>query len=182
MELLGMELRDVRPSERLVIGLVAPYDETSYLTPNPAGERINRGAFAKTLRQRSGAIPLLRNHETAVSMGTSRSFAETPEGLLGEFVVHEGERGDALLEDARNGYLGAMSAGFLPLVHRAGSDGAREVAEAKLVEVSLVALPAYESAGILSVRSAQSREAMLAPFRARPDVNLAPLPPFGYRP
>lgn len=181
MDLLGMELRDVRPEQRLVIGLVAPYDETSYLTPDPAGERITRGAFAKTLRQRAARIPLLRNHDTGAAMGRSRSFEETPEGLLGEFLVNDGDQGDALLEDARNGYLSAMSAGFVPLVHRRGADGAREVAEAKLVEVSLVALPAYESSGLLAVRSAQNLDELLAPFRARPDVNLAPLPPFGYR-
>lgn len=183
MDTLAMELRSVRPEERLVIGVVAPYDELSYLTPDPAGERIKRGAFTKTIAQRGDKIPLLRNHDLSSRMGISRSFTETPEGLLGEFVVNPGDAGDALLEDARNGYLGAMSAGFLPLGHtRRGDDGAREVAEAKLVEVSLVAIPAYEGSGMLAVRSAQDLDAMLAPFRARPDVNLDPLPPFGYGP
>lgn len=177
-----MELRDVRESERVVIGVVAPYDEISYLAGDPRGERIKRGAFAKSIAQRAAAIPLLRNHDRGSKMGTSRTFAETPDGLLGEFVVNPGDAGDALLEDARNGYLGAMSAGFLPLGHHnRATDGVREVHEAKLVEVSLVALPAYEGSGVLSVRNAQNLETMLAPFMARPDVNLAPLPPFGYR-
>jgi HK97 family phage prohead protease len=182
MDLLNMELRDVRPVERVVIGMVSPYDETSYLTPDPNGERIRRGAFAKSIAQRQTKIPLLRNHDRASRMGVSRSFAETPEGLLGEFVVNEGGAGDQLLEDARNGYLGAMSAGFMPLGQLArGSDGVREVAEAKLVEVSLVALPAYEGSGMLSVRHAGDIDELLKPFQNPPVVNLAPLPPFGYR-
>lgn len=182
MDCLNMELRDVRPSERLVLGIVTPYDETSYLTPDPGGERIRRGAFTKSIAQRATKIPLLRNHDRASRMGVSRSFTDTPDGLLGEFVVNPGDAGDQLLEDARNGYLGAMSAGFLPLGHsHRGPDGAREIAEAKLVEVSLVALPAYEGSGMLAVRNAQDLDALLAPFQNRPAVNLDPLPAFGYR-
>jgi HK97 family phage prohead protease len=182
MDALNMELRSVQTSERLVVGMVSPYDELTYLVPDPGGERIRRGAFAKSIAQRSAKIPLLRNHDRSARMGVSRSFQETPEGLLGEFLVNEGPAGDQLLEDARNGYLGSMSAGFLPLGHsHRGPDGAREVAEARLVEVSLVAVPAYEGGGMLAVRNAQDLDAILAPFRNRPDVNLDPLPIIGYR-
>lgn len=181
MDTLAMEIRSVSPSERVVVGVIAPYDETSFLVNDPGGERIRRGAFARSIAHRSAKIPLLRNHDQSSRMGVSRSFTDTAEGLLGEFVVNAGDAGDALLEDARNGYLGAMSAGFMPVGRtERGADGAREVAEAKLVEVSLVAIPAYEGGGLLSVRSAESLDELLAPFRARPDVNLAPLPPMGY--
>ena len=46
-------------------------------------------------------------------MGRSRKFTETDEGLVGEFVVNDGTRGDDLLEDARAGYLDGMSVGFV---------------------------------------------------------------------
>jgi phage head maturation protease len=95
--------------------------------------------------------------------------------------VNPGDRGDLLLEDCRDGYLASMSAGWLPLDARRGADGVREITEAKLVEVSLVGLPAYEGAGLLAVRSAQNLDELLAPFRARPDVNLDPIAPLAYR-
>jgi HK97 family phage prohead protease len=176
-----MELRDVNPSQRLVIGIVSPYDETTYLAPNPNGERIRRGAFAKSIRQRGTKIPLHRNHDRNLRFGLSRSFTEEAGGLLGEFVVNPGDAGDRLLEECRDGYLPAMSAGWLPLSVGRGGDGVSEVTEAKLVEVSLVGLPAYEGAQMLAVRSAQNLDDLLAPFRCRPDVNLDPIPPVVYR-
>jgi Escherichia/Staphylococcus phage prohead protease len=180
---LPMEIREVRESERLVIGVVAPYDETTYLAPDPAGERIRRNAFARSIAHRSGKIPLLDAHERRMIMGVSRSLEETPGGLIGTFRVNEGDIGDTFLANVRNGYYGGLSAGFLPLgnVER-GPDGVREIREAKLVEVSAVGVPAYEGAGLLAVRNAQDLDALLAPFRARPDVNLSPLPPLAYRP
>lgn len=181
-----MELREVDESERVVVGVVAPYDEVSYLTPDPNGERIRRGAFGRSIahlasRKRRGGIPLLRGHDRAVALGESRTFTEGGDGLVGEFVVNHGEQGDRLLEDCRDGYLRGMSAGWVPLDARRGSDGVREITEAKLVEVSLVAVPAYEGAAMLAVRNAQDLDEMLAPFRARPDVNLDPIPPLVYR-
>lgn len=183
MEELAMELREVRESERLVIGIVAPYDETTYLVNDPMGERISRGAFEKSIRQRGDRIPILRAHDRAKRMGKSRTFVEERGGLVGTFEINPGDEGDLFLSQCRDGYYGGLSAGFLPLgrIER-GDDGAREIREAKLVEVSAVGVAAYEGAGLLAVRSAQDLDAILAPFRARPDVNLAPIPPLAYRP
>jgi Escherichia/Staphylococcus phage prohead protease len=178
---LPMQLREVSEPERLIVGIVAPYDETTYLVNDPGGERIRRRAFARTIERRGDRIPLLDGHERRLVMGTSRRFVDAPEGLIGEFVVNAGDRGDRFLEDARNGYYGGLSAGFLPIDHARTADGVREIREAKLVEVSMIGVPAYEGAGLLAVRGAQDLDAMLAPFRARPDVNLDPIPPIGYR-
>jgi len=181
MELLGMELREVNEPQRLIIGVVAPYDEVSYLTPDPNGERMRRGCFAKTLGQRREKIPLLRRHDQALKLGRSRDWRDDAAGLFGEFVVNPGDAGDALLADCRDGYLDGLSAGWLPLGRTRGRDGVSEITEAKLIEVSAVAVPAYEGAALLAVRSAQDLDAMLAPFLAPPAVNLEPIPPLVYR-
>jgi HK97 family phage prohead protease len=149
-----MELRRVEQSERLVVGLVVPYDETTYLVPNPDGERIRRGAFSRSIKHREQKVPLLRAHDPGLVMGRSRCFTETAEGLLGEFVVNDGARGDDLLEDARTGYLDGMSVGFSAVRTERADDGVREVVEARLVEVSMVGVPAYEGAAMLAVRNA----------------------------
>jgi HK97 family phage prohead protease len=172
-----MELRRVEQSERLVVGLVVPYDETTYLVPNPDGERIRRGAFSRSIKHRESKVPLLRAHDPGLVMGRSRRFTETAEGLVGEFVVNDGARGDDLLEDARTGYLDGMSVGFSAVRTERGDDGVREVVEARLVEVSMVGVPAYEGAAMLAVRNAQSLDELLAPFANRPTVDLSPIAP-----
>jgi len=180
-----MEIRSLDQSERVLTGIVAPYDEISYRTPDPRGERICRGAFAKSIAQRETKIKLLRNHDQAHVLGLSRRWTEGAEGLMGEFSVRSGELGDSLLEDLAGGYMEHLSVGFEPLVITRGADGAGEVREGRLWEVSVVPFPAFEGAAVLAVRRARSAEdldALLAPFRARPDVNLAPLPPILYRP
>jgi Escherichia/Staphylococcus phage prohead protease len=174
---LCMELRSVSESDRVIVGVVAPYDELTYLTLDPAGERIRRGAFSRSIAHRGTSIPLLRNHDVERRMGTSRVFRETDDGLVGEFVVNDGEPGDALLLELRQGYLAGLSVGFTRLRSERAADGARDVTEAKLVEVSTVGVPAYEGAAVLSVRSAQNLDELLAPFRNPPVVDLSPIPP-----
>ena len=182
LEQIPMELRSVSEPERIIVGVIAPYGETSYLTPNPRGERIGAGAFAKSLRQRGDRIPLFRNHDHSRKLGQSRSFVDDGGALIGEFAVLEGDHGDALLADCRAGYLDALSAGFQTLNAGRGRDGATEVREARLVEVSATALAAYAGAGLLSVRNAQTTDQLLAPFQNPPAVNLQPIPPLVYRP
>ena len=70
---LAMEIRAVTESVREVVGIVAPYDETSFLVPG--GERIVRGAFQRSIDHRSTKIPLLDNHKRDLVMGRSTSFA-----------------------------------------------------------------------------------------------------------
>ena len=173
---LPMEIRSVDPEQRVLVGVVAPYDEVSYMVPDPGGERIVRGAFAKSIRQRSDKIPLHDNHGTVRRMGMSRAFDDGADGLIGTFGVFDGTRGDEFLDEIRHGYFGGMSVGFQPLVATRGPDGVREIREAKLMEVSVVGMPAYEGAGIVAVRNAQSLDDLLAPFRNPPMVNLEPIP------
>jgi HK97 family phage prohead protease len=182
LEHLAMELRSVDELKRLIFGVIAPYGEVSYLTPNPRGERIRAGAFAKSIHQRGDRIPLFRSHDHARKLGSSREFADDGGALVGEFQVLAGEHGDALLDDVRQGYLDSLSAGFQTLNVGRGRDGVAEVREARLVEVSVVALPAYEGSGMLSVRAAQPIADLLAPFGDPPAVNLEPIAPLVYRP
>jgi len=174
MSELMMELRSVDAGGRTVVGVVAPYDEVTYLGPNPDGELIRRGAFRRSLGQRK-RIPLLRNHDTDRTLGWSSRFVEG-DVLEGTFVVNDGGPGDDLLDELRQGYLTGMSVGFRPIRSTRGDAGVREIVEAALIEVSMVGIPAYVGAAMLSVRNAQDLDSLLAPFQARPDVNLTPIP------
>jgi hypothetical protein len=182
MNELTMEIRNVDPDLREMVGRVVPYDEVSYLTADPSGERILRGAFTKSIRQRGGRIPLLRNHDQSRKIGNSTKFTDDPEGLIGHFKIVTGDHGDLMLEDLRNGCLDMLSVGFKPINVQRGADGVREVREAMLGEVSVCAVPAYQGAAVLAVRNAQDLDVLLAPFQNRPVVNLEPVPPLLYSP
>jgi Escherichia/Staphylococcus phage prohead protease len=171
-----MEIRSVDTDTRTLVGVVAPYDEVSYLVPDPGGERIMRGAFNRSIDHRADKIPLHDNHGTNRRLGISRQFTDDDAGLVGMFGVFDGDRGDTFLTELRQGYFGGMSVGFQPLVVTRAQDGVREVREAKLIEVSVVGMPAYEGAGIMAVRNAQDLDDLLAPFRNPPVVNLDPIP------
>lgn len=151
---LPMELRDVNPDGRTLEGVVVPYDETSYLTPNPAGERVLRGAFTKSAKQRAGRVFLFRNHDHGHPVGRAVTFEDADDGLHGTFQIRESVLGDETLADVREGYLPALSVGFRALQTRAGVAGITEVVEAQLMEVSLVPMGAYDSARVLALRHA----------------------------
>lgn len=177
MNELAMELRAVDPAGRTVSGVVAPYDEVSYLVPDPAGERIVRGAFRKSIEQKGSKIRLFTGHENRkAGVGHAVVWEDGPEGLVGTFRLSDTVRGREVLEELVSDDYGGLSVGFRPLVSTRGEDGVREVREAALMEVSLVGLPAYASARVLAVRGAEELAELLAPFTNRPVVDLAPIP------
>lgn len=174
---LAMEVRSVDPDGRTVTGVVAPYDEISYLTGDPAGERIIRSAFKRSIDNRRDKVPLCLGHNHAgAAVGLSTDWVESDAGLTGVFRIKPGPVGDEVLEDVRGGYLGAMSVGFQALQRTRGDDGTVEVREAKLVEVSLVSVGAYDGARVLAVRVKQQMHELLKPFANPPAVDLSPFP------
>lgn len=172
---LDMQLRAVDVTQRTIAGVVAPYDETTYLVPDPAGERICRGAFAKSITQRGTRIPLFVGHtrKSEAAVGLSQAWTDDDAGLSGVFAIKPGPEGDQALADADGGYFGGMSVEFAPVNRGRGDDGAVEVREAKLLGVALVGVSAYAGARILAVRSAQ---AVLEKIGPRPAIDLSPIP------
>jgi uncharacterized protein len=185
---LPMQVRSVDPARREIVGIVAPYDQTSYLVPIPGGERLRPGCFAKSIKERGDRIPLTVGHEhRTAAVGKSTAWQDTSEGLVATFQVREGDEGDKVLADAFDGYLADLSVGFEPTKHgmKRGIDGAVEITEGRLREVSLVAVGAYAGAQVMAVRSAEDvradLEVLLAPFKNPPRVDMSPLPPiWGY--
>jgi HK97 family phage prohead protease len=178
---LDMEIRDVTTSRREIVGRVAPYDETSYLTGDPRGERLMRGCFRASIAARGDRIPLCIGHNHGAergAVGMSRTWAEDGDGLVGVFGVRLDERGDEVLADVRDGYLPAMSVGFAPMLARTrrGVDGALEITEAALKEVSLVVVGAYDGAQVLATRAAVQVPDLAAMFPPAPALDLSPYP------
>lgn len=173
---LYMAVRKVDMTGRLITGLAVPYDSTSYLTDyGDQGERVLRGAFNKSIRQRDRKILLFRNHNHDRAVGVSNRFANTDAGLESEFYVPPSTTGDEVLAEVEAGLLPGLSVGYKPIRQRAGADGVMEVQEGQLLEVSLVTIPAYDGTGVAVRRHAPTTEAWWA--RPLPTVDLSPVRP-----
>jgi hypothetical protein len=138
-------------------GYAAVFDSPS--EPLPFIERIQRGAFRKTLRSRND-VKFLWNHDAGEILGSTRAktltLIEDDRGLKVEGILPNTSRGRDVAELLKRGDVDSMSFGFS--VPAGGdswsSDGnERTLKSVRLHEVSLVAFPAYPGTkGLQSVR------------------------------
>jgi HK97 family phage prohead protease len=140
---------------RTVFGRAVPYGEVVEI--NEYGdiyrERFERGAFARSIRERGSKIKLFTGHDTRrLPVGRAVELVERMDGLHASFDIASSRDGDDALELVRSGVVDAFSIGFRPMQHRMDGDVVVRT-EAALMEVSLVGLPAYPGAEIAGVRS-----------------------------
>lgn len=144
---------------RCFTGCCVPYDELTFLVPNPNGERVMRGAFNASLRARGDRrLFLFRGHDHREAIGHAVDFSDEPDGLHARFVVRETAEGDRALADLLDGYLPGLSVGFRPVEVVRGCQGEAVVVRGELKEVSLVTVGAYEGARTLAMRAAQAAQ------------------------
>lgn len=153
MNELQMEIRRVALAEGVLEGICAPYDETTFLAGDGRGERILRGAFRKSAHEQAGRLKLFRNHEHGRPVGIATRITDRhPDGLWASFKLADGDRYRDVRDELEQGLLSDLSVGFRTVQERRGDDGAREITEAQLVEVSLVPIGAYSGARVLAMR------------------------------
>lgn len=137
-------------------GYAAVFDSPSQ--PLPFTEKIERGAFSRSLRSRND-IKLLWNHDTSAVLGSTRAktltLTEDDRGLRVRGVLPNTTAGRDAAELLRRGDVDAMSFGFTVIKDAWSPDGAeRTLKSVRLHEVSIVAFPAYTgTAGTTSVRN-----------------------------
>ena len=160
-----VELRLDASDGRLMTGLAVPYGVVTMTTPHPGGERFARGSFKRTVKNRARLPKLFRNHAHDQAIGVATDMRETDEGLLASWRIADTPAGNAALQEVREGVLDSLSVGFRA-IREDLVEGVREVREAHLLEVSLVPLPAYEGARVMSLRAAA--DIVIPP---RPDID-----------
>ena len=118
------------------------------------GDRIMRGAYAKTLMDRERPVRMRWNHFGPV-IG---KWLEIKEDNIGLFVEGALTPGHSVAEDAyaslQHGAIDGMSIGYIPTDERQAADGVNELHEIELIEVSLVEEPADLGAKIAEVKEA----------------------------
>jgi HK97 family phage prohead protease len=149
---------EVRADGRTIFGLAVPYNEAADIRERNGTrfmETFRRGAFSRTITERASKVKLLLNHNRqALPVGRAETLREDPQGLYAEFRVSKTEAGDEALTLAADGTLDAFSIGFEPVRDQWSKDRRSvERLEAKLMEVSLVAFPAYQGALVGGVRA-----------------------------
>lgn len=141
---------------RTIEGIAVPYD----VVGTPGGSlrqpvRFARGSFARSLAARADRVRLVTDHDRNRPIGKLVDFEDTPTGLFTRWRIARTAGGDQVLIEAADGIRDGLSVGAEIISHDRGPD-AVTVTEAKLIEVSLVAFPAYDAARITRVAATET--------------------------
>jgi hypothetical protein len=148
---LPLEAKFAGGGEGAISGYASTFNNVDFF-----GDIVAPGAFAKTLarhRADNTSPALLWSHDPAEPIGRWDRLVEDDHGLSVAGVLNAAaRRGPEARALAKDGLL-ALSIGFVTVIARRDKVGHRIIAEAELLEVSLVAMPANPLARITEARS-----------------------------
>lgn len=151
-----LAVREMDEAGRTIFGTVVPYDEVATVNDGqgPYRERFAPGAFTRSIEQTGGKVPLYPQHNSReLPIARGSNWQDTSSGLYGEFVIPNTRAGDDVLVLVQDGIVDSFSVGFRGIKAR-DEGGVTVRTEAALLEVSLVASPAYKNAVVAGVRAA----------------------------
>jgi HK97 family phage prohead protease len=110
------------------------------------GDVVRAGAFARSLRRRTGPVPLLWQHDSARPIGRIEYLREDRRGLRVIARLSGGAAGREAAALLREGTVAGLSFGYR--VRKAKGEAPRELEDVDLVEVSLVTVPMQPKAWV----------------------------------
>jgi uncharacterized protein len=115
------------------------------------------GCFTKSIKERTGQIKVLFNHNPQLPIGVPIEMHEDSKGLYVKAKISQTTTGKDVLTLMRDGVISEMSIGYSTIKDEWDQKNqVRRLKELKLYEVSPVTFPANEQARILNVKSMQS--------------------------
>ena len=118
---------------------------------------VEKGAFARTLKARKGAVKFLKYHDHTQPIGKVVEIREDEKGLWVKAVFSNTRAGQEARTEVLEGVLDSFSIGFIPLKSKTDKleDGriVNRIQEVKLYEFSLVTFPANEEAVVTGFKS-----------------------------
>ena len=163
----GLELRATDTDGRYVEAIATTFDvweDVGFYE-----ERMDPGVFDTSLSRSGADIKLLVSHEhVGPAVGKAVEWRKSGKDLRGVFEFGSHEQAEASYQAAREGMFGGVSVGFLPgkgegdNIWEEDADGYLSRVtrmQARLLEVSLVTVPANPGAQIVDVRSMFTRTA-----------------------
>jgi len=150
-------------------GYAAAYTRDAY------GDRIAPGAFAKSIKEQRGVIPIFLDHERSKWVGFSTDLAEDAKGLYieAELSLESSQGADtyALLKTAKKvDYRVGLSIGFVAEEVEYDDQNGRLLKSIELFETSITPFPANRSARIEAFKSLRDYESILRDAGCSRDV------------
>lgn len=139
--------------KRTITGVAVPWDTEAVLS---GGESVifQKGSIADD----PTSVKLLEYHDDTRVIGKVTALVSTDEGLMFEAKIAPTRAGDDALELLKMGALDSVSVGAMPVKFTTSAQGTMLVSQAKMLELSLVTVPAYAEAQILSVSASAAEE------------------------
>jgi hypothetical protein len=132
-----------------VSGIAIPWNETTHLAGDPKGERFLPGSVDRSIETRGPRLKLLRAHDRDHAVGTPIELRpKDARGLFARWRIARTAAGEAVARELEEGVLDSFSVGFRTIRERRGRDGAREIVEADVLEISILPLGAYAGARV----------------------------------
>ena len=132
----------------VIVGKVVPYGVFGNTSLGPVAFRA--GAFAKPPE----TVKLLLEHDGRRPIGRATSFVDGPDHMTGTFKLSRTTAGQDALIEAAEGLRDGLSVGA-NIIDFEDTEEGYVVTAAELVEVSLVASPAFTQAGVDQVAASQ---------------------------
>jgi HK97 family phage prohead protease len=129
-----------------ISGLAVPWDTVATVSDGTAVQ-FSRGAFDVSQK----AAKLIENHDITQLRGIVNTLTDSPAGLEFEATLADTRASRDAVELLKAGAYDSVSVGAHPITFTTDPDGVMTVTEARLVELSLVAVPAYADAVITQV-------------------------------
>jgi HK97 family phage prohead protease len=136
---------------KTITGIAVPWAPVSATVMDGTKVSFARGAFDLDMK----APKLLENHDMSQLRGVVSSLADMPEGLgFTATFAKTGAAADAI-ELVKAGAYDSVSVGAVPTKFKYDKNGVMVVSKADLVEISLVAQPAFKDAVITEIAASE---------------------------
>jgi uncharacterized protein len=150
-----VKIRDLDETGRTIFGTVVPYGEVARVDDGegPYDEAFDFGSTTRSVKQTGAKVPLYPQHnKREFPLTRGAEWTEHQGGLDGAFKLPDTTAARDTLTLVQEGIVDSFSVGFRGISAR--QDGNTTVrTEVALVEVSLVASPAYQSAKVAGIRA-----------------------------
>ena len=150
----ALEIREADHG-RTITGLAVPYGVPTRV--GPYVETMARGVFTDAAGEPDAVKVMAAHAHEDLPIGRALALSEHDDGLHAELLVSDTAAGRDVLALVRDGVATGLSVGFVPQDDHWTSDRAAVTRlRAQLLEISVVAWPAYPDAQIAAVRALAS--------------------------
>ena len=144
-----------KQANRTMTGKAAPYGGVHDI--GAFTETLSVSCFSKSIREAAANLPLLMHHDhESVPVAKATEWEERDDGLYGHWTFDSRSDATEAARLADEGFLTGLSVGFQTIrSHRDDSGEKPHIVrtEARLLETSMVSIPAYDEARVIAVRS-----------------------------